>query len=237
MSPDSSKITIHMVSSLDGFIAGKNGSIDWMQAKDTYEKGISLTEEDIAAFLDRIDCYVMGARTYEQALELGWPYGDVPVVVVTRRNLKTDRTTVEFYSGDLDQLVQECQFLGLVVNCLSTQYARQAQLLFEVVALRKAHTPVDVAIPDVLQSALDVRTHRIVALNMLEPFMFQVHVDSVDQRVLGREVVEERPSSNAGVFGNACRGGVPEPFPGKQVDRGFQQLLFLVTHRWESTLE
>ena len=107
MNPDSSKITIHMVSSLDGFIAGKDGSIDWMQAKDTYEKGISLTEEDIAAFLDRIDCYVMGARTYEQALELGWPYGDVPVVVVTRRNLKTDRTTVEFYSGDLDQLVQD----------------------------------------------------------------------------------------------------------------------------------
>ena len=107
MNPDSSKITIHMVSSLDGFIAGKDGSIDWMQSKNTYEKGISLTEEDIAAFLDRIDCYVMGARTYEQALELGWPYGDVPVVVVTRRNLKTDRTTVEFYSGDLDQLVQD----------------------------------------------------------------------------------------------------------------------------------
>ena len=107
MKTDEPKITIHMVSSLDGFIAGKDGSIDWMQAKDTYEKGISLTEEDIAAFLDRIDCYVMGARTYEQALELGWPYGDVPVVVVTRRNLKTDRTTVEFYSGDLDQLVQD----------------------------------------------------------------------------------------------------------------------------------
>lgn len=107
MTTPASKVTIHMVSSLDGFIASKDGSITWMESKDHYEKGITLTAEDIAAFLEKIDCYVMGSHTYEQALELGWPYGNVPVVVLTHRNLSRDRETVEFYSGDLKKLLAQ----------------------------------------------------------------------------------------------------------------------------------
>ena len=34
-----------------------------------------------------IDCYVLGSRTYEHALELGWPYGETPTVVVTSREM------------------------------------------------------------------------------------------------------------------------------------------------------
>ena len=105
MTKDTSKITIHMVSSLDGFIAKKDGSISWMQSTDNYEKGITLTEEYIADFLKSIDCYVMGSKTYEHALELGWPYGDIPVFVLTQKNLKTDKKSVEFYSGNLDELI------------------------------------------------------------------------------------------------------------------------------------
>ena len=52
-----------------------------------------------------IDCYVMGARTYEHALELGWPYGDTRVVVLTNRDWPESRKTVEFHSGDLVELI------------------------------------------------------------------------------------------------------------------------------------
>lgn len=96
-----------MVSSLDGFISSRDGSISWMQSKDHYEMGAELTEEEIAAFLEKIDCYVMGSKTYELALELGWPYGDVPIVVLTNRKLTSDKKTVNFYSGDLQQLVNQ----------------------------------------------------------------------------------------------------------------------------------
>ena len=54
-----------------------------------------------------IDCYVLGSRTYEHALQLGWPYGDTPTVVVTNRELPSTRKSVEFYSGDLKRLVDE----------------------------------------------------------------------------------------------------------------------------------
>src|SRR5580698_243785 len=102
-------ITIHMVSSLDGMIAKKDNSVSWFETPDHYEKGV--TVQDIAGFLASIDCYVMGARTYEHALELsksyGWAYGDVPVIVVTHRNLPVERKNIELYSGDLDKLVNE----------------------------------------------------------------------------------------------------------------------------------
>ncbi len=94
-----------MVASLDGFIAKKDGSISWMKSQDTYAQGVELTEEYIAEFLRSIDCYVMGSQTYEHALELGWPYGEVPVFVLTARNLAPDRENVEFCSGDLEKLV------------------------------------------------------------------------------------------------------------------------------------
>lgn len=96
-----------MVSSLDGFIAKKDGSVSWLQSTDHYEQGITLSEEEVEAFLNGIDCYVMGAQTYEQALALGWPYGDVAVVVLTHRDLKSDKENVEFYSGDLAKLVND----------------------------------------------------------------------------------------------------------------------------------
>ncbi|ASU35468.1 dihydrofolate reductase family protein [Mucilaginibacter xinganensis] len=111
MAADLSKITIHMVSSLDGYIAKKDNSVSWFETADHYEQGVNVTEQDAAAFLQTIDCYVMGSRTYELALELsksyGWPYGEVPVIVLTHRKLPVDRQNVEMYSGDLHQLVYD----------------------------------------------------------------------------------------------------------------------------------
>ena len=109
MATDVFKITIHMVSSLDGYIAKKDNSVSWFEISDYYEKGVS--EQDPEEFLKTIDCYVMGARTYEHALELsksyGWAYGDKPTIVLTHRNLPVDRPNIEIYSGDLNKLVNE----------------------------------------------------------------------------------------------------------------------------------
>lgn len=101
-------VTLHMVSSLDGFIAKKNNDVSWMDSPGSiYEAGVSLSEEEAAAFVKKIDCYVLGSGTYEHALELGWPYGDTPVVVVTGRKLPAAKNSIQFYSGDLKKLVEE----------------------------------------------------------------------------------------------------------------------------------
>jgi dihydrofolate reductase len=103
-----SKLTLHVVSSLDGFIARKDNSVSWLDGyRRVYEPGVSISEEEAAEFVKRIDCYVLGSRTYEHALELGWPYGDTPTVVVTGRKLSRTKKTVEFVSGDLKTLLNE----------------------------------------------------------------------------------------------------------------------------------
>ncbi len=98
-----------MVSSLDGMIAKKDNSISWFETSDNYEKGV--TGVDTEAFLKTIDCYLMGARTYELALALsksyGWAYGDTPTIVLTNRNLPIERSSVKIYKGDLDKLVND----------------------------------------------------------------------------------------------------------------------------------
>lgn len=107
-----SRVTIHMAASLDGFIARTDGSVDWMEIADEFSGGDSLDPSQVDAFLQTIDCYVMGSRTYELALNfeskgLGWAYGDKPTFVLTSRNLPRTRDTVEFYSGDLSAFVNE----------------------------------------------------------------------------------------------------------------------------------
>ena len=94
-----------MVSSVDFFIASKDNSMSWLETVDSYEEGV--TGEDAEEFLKAIDCYVMGSRTYEHALVLGWPYGDTPTIVLTHRGLRSDRKSVEFHSGDLNKLLNE----------------------------------------------------------------------------------------------------------------------------------
>jgi dihydrofolate reductase len=105
-----SRVTIHMVASLDGFIARKDGSVDWLETSDEFVDGDAIDQESVEAFLKTVDCYVMGSRTYETALHfeaqgLGWSYGDKPTFVLTSRKLRRTRDSVEFYSGDLVQFV------------------------------------------------------------------------------------------------------------------------------------
>jgi dihydrofolate reductase len=112
MASAEAQVTIHMAASLDGFIARKDGSVDWMETPDRFDGGEVMATEAVAAFLRTIDCYVMGSRTYETALNFeakgfGWAYGDKPTFVLTHRELRKVRSTVEFYAGDLQHLIDE----------------------------------------------------------------------------------------------------------------------------------
>jgi dihydrofolate reductase len=112
MANTDSRVTIHMVASLDGFVARKDGRVDWLETSDEFVGGDTMDPGFVEAFLKTIDCYVMGSRTYETALSfeargLGWSYGDKPTFVLTSRKLPRTRDTVEFYCGDLEQFVNE----------------------------------------------------------------------------------------------------------------------------------
>jgi len=110
MASSDCRITIHMAASLDGFIARKDGRVDWLETSDEFAAGETMDPASVQAFLETIDCYVMGSRTYETALGFeargfGWSYGDKPTFVLTSRTLPRTRDSVQFHSGDLAEFV------------------------------------------------------------------------------------------------------------------------------------
>ena len=112
MTNPASHVTIHMVASLDGFIARRDGRVDWLETSDEFADGVTMEPGFIQEFLKTIDCYVMGSRTYETALAFeakgfGWSYGDKPTFVLTNRTLPRTRDTIEFHSGDLTKFVND----------------------------------------------------------------------------------------------------------------------------------
>ena len=76
------KTSVFIATSLDGFIARKDGDLDWLDEANT-----TVTEgEDCgyAAFMDTVDILIMGRNSYEKVLSFGrWPY-EKPVIVLSR---------------------------------------------------------------------------------------------------------------------------------------------------------
>jgi dihydrofolate reductase len=157
METDSFKLILHMVASLDGMIAKKDNSILWFETKDWYEKGVD--GQDPVEFLKTIDCYIMGARTYEHALELsktfGWAYGDTKTIVVTTRKLPIERENIEFFSGDLNKLVEEI----LKPNYKIVWLAGGAMLAKEFIRLKLANEIRLSIIPIILGDGLPFFNH------------------------------------------------------------------------------
>lgn len=67
--------------SLDGYLAESDGSVGFLSSFDGEDYGYD-------AFFTSVGGLVMGATTYEQVLGFGWPYGDLPVLVLSHRNVE-----------------------------------------------------------------------------------------------------------------------------------------------------
>src|SRR5262245_53698757 len=110
MANTDSHVTIHMAASLDGFIARKDGSVEWLDIAGEFGGRETMEPGFVESLLKTSDCYVMGSRTDETALNfeakgLGWSYGDTPTSVHIRPELPRTRDAVEFSSGGLAQFV------------------------------------------------------------------------------------------------------------------------------------
>jgi dihydrofolate reductase len=170
------RVTIHMAASLDGFIARRDGGVDWLETSDHFEGGATMTPQFVAEFLKTIDCYVMGSRTYETAIDfeakgLGWSYGDKPTFVLTRRALRKTRSTVEFYSGDLVRLVSE----QLKPNYHSIWFVGGGQVSAECLRLRLADEVRYSIVPMLIGDGISFfqGLDQDVALHLLESTAYQ----------------------------------------------------------------
>ena len=92
------EVKLFIATSLDGFIAERDGGVDWLFTDNDY---------GYTSFFDSIETLIMGRRTYEQVLGFGeWPYGEKPTYVFTRNAPAGDHPHVEFVSGDAGSFVE-----------------------------------------------------------------------------------------------------------------------------------
>jgi dihydrofolate reductase len=87
------KIVLYIATSLDGFIAGKEGNTDWL-----------FTDGDFGyqAFYDSIDTTLMGYNTYFFIRQFPeFPYPDKMNYVFSRKKRSPENRPVEFIFGDV----------------------------------------------------------------------------------------------------------------------------------------
>ena len=71
------KVTYYVATSMDGFIAKKDGDVAWLDQLDIPQQDNGYEE-----FFSSVDALIMGRKTYELVEGFGtWPYGDTPAWV------------------------------------------------------------------------------------------------------------------------------------------------------------
>lgn len=97
------KIILYIATSLDGFIARKDGSVDWLSP---YENG----QEDYGYkdFLKKVEIVIMGNTTYKQVLTFGeFPYKGKDCYVLTRNKEKRIDANVTFVSKNAKDFISQ----------------------------------------------------------------------------------------------------------------------------------
>lgn len=101
--PPMAHIVLWIATSLDGYIADKNGSIDWLNQINNFGDDYGYHE-----FLDSVDLILMGKTTYEKVRALGtWPYDDKQTFVFSEEPLTSPQENISFVSGSVEQFIDQ----------------------------------------------------------------------------------------------------------------------------------
>jgi len=96
------RVHLYVGISLDGYIAGPDGGVDWLNPYADARSGFT-------PFIKTIGSIVMGRTTYDHAQGRGGyaSFGKMPTFVVTHRPLTSKSPLVIPYTGDLSSLVED----------------------------------------------------------------------------------------------------------------------------------
>lgn len=104
---------VYIAASIDGYIADKEGRIDWLMSI----PNPAGSDYGYSELIERVDAIVMGRKTYETVLGFGldqWPYAKkVFVLSNTLKHTPADLTDrVEIVTGELASVVENIKSLG-----------------------------------------------------------------------------------------------------------------------------
>jgi dihydrofolate reductase len=180
-----SRIVYYVAVSADGFIASRDGRVDWLERFQSPELGYE-------AFLAGVGAVVLGRATYEQSLTFGpWPYPDRRGLVVSSKPIAELPPEVRVVTAAelpraLEALRSEVRGDVWIVGGGRTARACLAAGLLDEIELY--------LVPRLLGDGIPVfeRHERFVALRCLEARAFENGIVQVRYAVEGREPAHGR---------------------------------------------
>lgn len=136
------RCSVYIAASVDGFIAGPDGEIDWLHRPEysaAAMKGLSYE-----TFIATVDALVMGRNSYEKVLTFGgWPYAETPVVVLSSRGVEIPpeaQGKVRVMAGAPQEIVDRLAAEGMrhlyIDGGVTIQRFLQARLIDEITITR-----------------------------------------------------------------------------------------------------
>ena len=102
------RCSVFIATSLDGFIARRDGGIDWLSIVETPGE-----DYGYAKFFADVDALILGRGTYDTALGFpAWPYGDKRCVVLTHGSRESQHGE-RFHAGAPGPLLEELHAAGV----------------------------------------------------------------------------------------------------------------------------
>lgn len=107
------KISVFIATSIDGYIAKKDGDIEWLT---TFSVPTAADEDKdcgFSQFFSSVDVLVMGKNTYETVVKFDpWPYQGKRVIVLSS-SLTSVNKQAELFCGDILHLVKKLSVEGV----------------------------------------------------------------------------------------------------------------------------
>ena len=115
------KCSVFIATSLDGFIAKEDGSVDWLHTAGNSNVDMGdQADMGMNAYMSSIDCMIMGRKCMDVISSMNltpeqWPYGDTKIIVLSNTIKEAPpnmKGKVEIYSGDLELLIHKLENEG-----------------------------------------------------------------------------------------------------------------------------
>lgn len=100
------KTVLYIAMSQDGFIAGENDNIDFL---DSYQ--VEGEDYGYERFIQTIGFILVGRKTYDKVISMGYPYHPDKEVYIISRTKKSSGSSPHYYFGDLNSLVDKLKSL------------------------------------------------------------------------------------------------------------------------------